>query len=180
MFMNRSQSEKFRDVHLRHEYNLIHMLPSTEMPALSGFYLKSFYNGAKRYRLQLPEFITEPDSKFCGTCGAVRVPSFNTEIAMVETGDDEGERIRALQYTCLHCSAQAKLAPRKIVPEREEKLPSDSPQVQRRDKIRKKSSAKERAKKRKKSTLSNMLSQKNEEKKSSAFSLSLESLMQND
>lgn len=184
--MNRVQSERFRDIHLDHEYNLIHMLPSTEIPALSGFYLKSFYNGSKRYRLRLPESIIEPDGKFCGNCGALRIPLFNTDMSMMESDDaDSGKSIKTLQYTCLHCKNQAQLAPTRV-PKQEEvsadRNLNSGPQAQqqKQDKVNKKaSSAKERAKKRKKSTLSNMLTQKNEEKKSKSFSLSLENMMQN-
>lgn len=182
--MNRVQSEKFRDVHLNHKYNLIHMLPSTEVPALSGFYLKSFYNGTKRYRLRLPESIVEPDNKFCGNCGAVRIPLFNTDMSITESNiENSGESIRALQYTCLHCKTQAQLAPTRIqkeIPERDEQRVKFKKEEQKKDKVNKKTSARERAKKRKRSTLSNMLSQKNEEKKNKSFSLSLDSIIQND
>lgn len=182
MSMNRSQAERFRDIHLNHKYNLVHMLPSTEVPALSGFYLKSFYNGTKRYRLKLPESITEADNKFCGNCGAVRIPLFNTKMSIAESdsGNASGST-KTLQYTCLHCEHQAQLAPIKV-----QKQSIESPgqnletkkDEQRQEKVNKKSSsARERAKKRKKNTLSNMLSQKNEEKKNKSFSLSLESMM---
>lgn len=180
--MNRAQSERFRDTHLMYKYNLIHLLPSMEVPELSGLYLKSFYNGTKRYCLQLPQYIIESNSKFCGTCGAVRVPNFNTQMAVVEEiSEHSAETIRALQYTCLHCNTEARLAPRKVEPEpnkAKETVPGSHEHLN--NKVGKKSSAKERAKKRKKSTLSNMLSQRNEEKKKNSFSLSLESLMQND
>ncbi|AQZ17601.1 SNM1 (YDR478W) [Zygosaccharomyces parabailii] len=178
--MNRAQSERFRDTHLMYKYNLIHLLPSMEVPELSGLYLKSFYNGTKRYCLQLPQYIIEPNSKFCGTCGTVRVPTFNTQMAVVEEiSENSAETFRALQYTCLHCNTEARLAPRKVEPNKSREIVTRSHEPLN-NKVGKKSSAKERAKKRKKSTLSNMLSQKNEEKKKNSFSLSLESLMQND
>lgn len=185
MTMNKSQAEKFRDVHLNHKYNLIHMLPSTEVPALSGFYLKSFYNGTKRYRLRLPESIVEPDSKFCGNCGAVRIPLFNTDMSITESNNEAtSESTRTLQYTCLHCKNQAQVAPvrvQKQTPVNVKQSVGAKEEEQKQDKVNKKtSSARERAKKRKKSTLSDMLSQKNEEKKSKSFSLSLESMIQND
>ncbi|AQZ15975.1 SNM1 (YDR478W) [Zygosaccharomyces parabailii] len=178
--MNKAQSERFRDTHLMYKYNLIHLLPSMEVPELSGLYLKSFYNGTKRYCLQLPQYITEPNSKFCGACGAVRVPSFNTQMAVVEEiSENSAEISRALQYTCLHCNTEASLAPRKVEPNKAKETVAGLHESLN-NKVGKKSSAKERAKKRKKSTLSNMLSQKNEEKKKNSFSLSLESFMQND
>lgn len=188
--MNREQTEKFRDKQLIQKYNLIHLLPTLNVPELSGLYLKSFLNATKRYQLQLPPLINDSSSKFCGSCGAVRIPRFNVEMSTVEhnkTTADEPPRV--LQYKCLNCS-YTETFPLESQSRNQIKLqtkdqgfvatwPQEKQQEKVTNKVEKKTSAKDRAKKRKLNSLSNLLSKKNEEKKKqNSPSLSLESFMQ--
>lgn len=183
--MNRGESEKFRDRQICHKYNLIHLLPTLNKPELSGLYLKSFLNATKRYQIKLPSLIEEPDSKFCGSCGCVRIPHYNTQLSTVEA--QEGEiSTRKLRYRCLHCQHEAQFqlevsTINKVVEQKplDEKFTATWPrQDKATDKVEKKNSSKSRAKKRKMNSLSNLLSKKNEEKeKRNLSSLSLESFM---
>lgn len=190
MSMNREQSDKFRDMHLGQKYNLIHMLPSIQVPELSGLYLKSFHNGAKRYQLQLPAFIDEPDAKFCGSCGCVRIPNYNVKMYTKEYSNVKtGEISRNLEYRCLHCNHVAKFSINNafetnsvdVNPEKT-KFTATWPKTVRQEgansKVEKRNSAKDRAKKRKMNSLSSLLSKKNNEKNSkNSPSMSLESFM---
>lgn len=135
--LNKQQAEKYRDIQLKYKYNLLHLLPSMETPELSGVYLRSFYNSVKRYQVTLPSSINDPDTKFCGRCGAVRVPGFNLVIEQREQNEairdgnggtssisdsnsnnnngnfvdsDAGKgtpQRDVLVYTCLHCNHKA-------------------------------------------------------------------------
>ena len=133
--LNKQQAEKYRDIQLKYKYNLLHLLPSMETPALSGVYLRSFYNSVKRYQVTLPSSINEPDAKFCGKCGAVRVAGFNLVVEQQEQNEviKDGNRGNSsikdsnnnsgspvdgdsskgalqgdvLVYTCLHCNHKA-------------------------------------------------------------------------
>lgn len=190
--MNREQAEKFRDKHLVQKYNLIHLLPTLDAPELSGLYLKSFLNATKRYRIQLPPVIGDASSKFCGSCGAVRIPRYNVEMSAIEDSEASMARgPRVLQYKCLNCQyvekfplepssqAQVKVQPRES--EFVATWPKAKDSEKTTKKVEKKTSAKERAKKRKLNSLSNLLQKKNEEKrKQNSPSLSLESFMQQD
>lgn len=189
--MNREQAEKFRDKQIVHKYNLIHMVPMIRTPELSGLYLKSFYNASKRYQLRLPPSIEDTDTKFCASCGCVRIPSYNVEMSTAERGDSmPGESARELQYKCLHCNHVAKfplgrLQENENITQKEcsnPKFTATWPKKVRSEqdttKVEKKNTAKERAKKRKMSSLSSLLSRKEEErKKKSSPSLSLDSFM---
>lgn len=180
--MNRTEAEKFRDKQISQKYNLIHLLPTLNAPELSGLYLKSFLNATKRYQLQLPSLIEESDSKFCGSCGCVRIPKFNTEISIIEDS-----QARTLRYACLQCkhvanfplelpSKDADLGQNSASEKFTATWPRKNPAA---DKVGKNSNSKARAKKRKMNSLSNLLSKKNEEKeKRTSSSLSLESFMQ--
>lgn len=191
--MNREQSEKFRDKHLIQKYNLIHLLPTLDVPELSGLYLKSFLNATKRYQLQLPPVISDSSSKFCGSCGTVRIPLRNTKMSIAENSNEtKVECTRTLQYKCLSCkytesfplkqSAHQRIEPGSQAKDRfVATWPQRKQPEKERNMVEKKSSAKERAKKRKLNSLSNLLSRKKDEKKKQASpSLSLESFMQQD
>lgn len=182
--MNRDQQEKFRDRHLRQKYNLLHIVPTLNTPALSGLYLKSFYNGVKRYNLTLPSEITDPDRKFCGNCGSVHIPSVNTEIKVVKETVPEGEPVEKIQYKCLRCNHEAKFELNKI--KSKEKRSIESSKIVKGSKTTDKairSTPKGRAKKRKQSSLNNLLTSKKKEQNSrnssstSLSSLTLESFM---
>ncbi|CCD26267.1 Snm1p NDAI_0H00930 [Naumovozyma dairenensis CBS 421] len=201
--MNRDQAEKFKDRHIRQKYDLLHLLPSmlpTGNPALSGLYLKSFYNGVKRYKLQLPSSITNSNEKFCGSCGTVRIINRNLEMEMVvrekmQENDDSSSQIKVLKYKCLNCNFENEFTVGNVSHRNKEianpKIPRDNKDrstVKLEAKntnstnggIQKKNTAKDRAKKRKMNSLSNLLSKKNQEKskqKSTSLSLSLESFM---
>lgn len=189
MSLNREQSEKFRDRHLREKYELLHMLPNVGAPALSGLYLKSFFNGSKRYQLTLPSSIIEDNNKFCGNCGVIRISTFNLSMKIDQTKDKEDNSIikRKLIYHCHACNSKNEfnLGQQRIkeqTPNKEEVgRASSAPPAPKIEKSKK--SAKQRAKARKMNSLSNMLLKKNEEKKNksttSLSSLSLENFMKN-
>lgn len=180
--MNREQKERFRDQHIGEKYNLVHLLPSLDIPELSGFYLKSFLNASKKYNLQLPDHIITPDSKFCGKCGCVKIPGNNLKMKL-----DDKER--KLIHTCLNCQnthtfdleTQKKSIEVKEIEKKE--FVATWPVKKGNDtnsKIDKKPNAKERSKKRKLNSLSNKLKKKKKdaEIKQSSSLLSLESFMQ--
>lgn len=191
MSMNREQSDRFRDRHLGQKYNLLHMLPSIQVPELSGLYLKSFHNGAKRYKVQLPAFIEDSDSKFCGSCGCIRIPNYNVKMYTIEYTDVEtGGISRNLEYRCVHCNHVAKFSMNNAfetvnsgsVPPAKTTFTATWPKTVRQEavnsKVEKRNSAKDRAKKRKMNSLSSLLSKKNNEKKNkNSPSMSLESFM---
>lgn len=183
--MNRVEAERFRDKQISQKYNLIHLLPTLNVPELSGLYLKSFYNATKRYQLQLPPLIREPEAKFCGSCGCVRIPQRNSRLSVIEEVEADTPS-RKLQYTCLHCKHVAIFPlvelPKETDPDQNptnEKFTATWPRREKTAGKVDKSSSKMRAKKRKMNSLSSLLSKKNEEReKRSSSSLSLESFMQ--
>lgn len=179
---------------MKQKYNLIHLLPSLEAPALSALYLKSFLNATKKYELCLPSSIVDSDAKFCGKCGCVRISNFNTKMWIDEdTADKTGSNQRTLIYLCLNCGRKAKF-PLICEPQEDEVNQQENSNnagfvanwpksVEKKDvnKVLKKNTAKERAKKRKSSTLSSMLAEKSEsQKKKTLSSLNLESFMEHD
>ncbi|SCU80930.1 LAMI_0B04192g1_1 [Lachancea mirantina] len=188
MSLNRQQREKFVTSHMNQKYNLVHMASLTGPPQLSGLYLKSFYNAAKRNRLQLPEHITGDGTKFCGKCGCVRIGGVNVRQRLEDVSDElSNGGNQVLSYECLDCG-DLKSFPIKRTGVREntgkpvagpftESMRSKMPGIKEAQKsgsengIGKRSSAKERAKKRKLSTLSNLLSKKNGEKQPKKSSL---------
>ncbi|QLL30821.1 hypothetical protein HG536_0A06360 [Torulaspora globosa] len=183
--MNRVEAQKFRDKQISQKYNLIHLLPTLNVPELSGLYLKSFLTATKRYQLQLPSLIGESEAKFCGSCGCVRIPQRNSRLSVIEEVEANVPS-RKLQYTCLHCKHAATFP---LVELSKESVPDQEPTSEkftatwpRREKVAgkvEKNSSKIRAKKRKMNSLSSLLSKKNEEReKRSSSSLSLESFMQ--
>ncbi|CCF59471.1 hypothetical protein KAFR_0H00620 [Kazachstania africana CBS 2517] len=190
MSLNKEQTERFRDRHIRQEYELLHLLPAVGIPELSGLYLKSFYNSTKKYRLTLPTSITDANSKFCGTCGVLFVPTFNLSMKVITPYDkDDKAAPTSLQYECLNCRKTSNFeieVPKKLkhshhVDATSGKLKSETFLEDKKKVI--KSSAKDRAKKRKMNSLSNLLNKKKkeDERKSknqgSLSSLSLDSFM---
>ena len=186
--MNGEQKTRFRDRHVRYQYDLLHCLPSvTSKPdVMSGLYLKKFYNATKRYQLTLPTPLTDPMGKFCTRCGVVRVAGLNMA---VKKHTNEAEDDVSLEYKCLYCSKTNKTLlnpqlPSPMVPSSNKKSRSNTPipsgKVSKPDnKINNSSKAKARAKKRKNNSLSNLLSQKNKEVKNKSSGIfSLESFMQ--
>lgn len=188
--MNGEQKTRFRDRHLRYQYDLLHCLPSlTSKPdALSGLYLRKFYSATKRYQLALPPQLTDPMGKFCTLCGVVRVAGVNMTMA---THKNEADNDVSLKYKCLYCSKinESVLGPElppPVASSNNKTSGSNSPmptgKVSKPDnKTNSSSKAKARAKKRKNNSLSNLLSQKNKENKNknnSSGILSLESFMQ--
>lgn len=189
MSFKRHNNEKFKARHLEQKYNLIHLLPSIGVPELSGLYLKSFFNASKRYDLQLPPLVLEGDSKFCGCCGCVRVPNFNTKMRIEEVpGDEIGESKRTLVYSCMNCNHQASFllsrSSNKVNTDKKETSAFVATWPSGKDsdgKVEKRNNAKDRAKKRKSSTLSSLLSKKTEnQEKTTLSSLNLESFMERD
>ncbi|CCK69713.1 Snm1p KNAG_0C06170 [Huiozyma naganishii CBS 8797] len=185
--MNREQRERFRDTHLRFQYDLLHYLPRSSSTApLAGLYLKKFYNATKRYQLQLPAQIVQADAKFCGQCGIVRVAHHNLLVSKQQ--GSSGQPSNRLLYTCRQCGREASFNLGEDPPlESPKTAESDSTKVSAQaGKVQKSagSSAKERAKKRKQNSLSNLLSRKNAEQKNrtsgsgSSNILSLEDFMQ--
>ncbi|QLQ78384.1 hypothetical protein HG537_0A06310 [Torulaspora globosa] len=181
--MNRLEADKFRDKQISQKYNLLHLLPTLNVPELSGLYLKSFFNATKRYQLQLPGLIAESEAKFCGSCGLVRIPQRNLRLSIIEEVEAKVPS-RKLQYTCLHCKHVATFPlelSKEIEPDQDptnEKFTATWP---RREKVAgqvDKKSSKLRAKRRKMNSLSNLLTKKHEERNRSSSSLSLESFMQ--
>lgn len=199
MSLNKQQREKFLNTNITHKYDLLHFLPTIGQPQLAGLYLKSFYNGIKRNRLQLPNSMISDDSKFCSYCGSVYIAGFNMKMRLREETTAHNQSTSKLCYECLHCGHTKEF----LIEQKSEKEPipaksefvavwptSDTTKmeastagfevVRDKDKVKKKSSAKDRAKKRKMNSLSNMLSIKKqkEENKKSKLSLSLMDFMQ--
>ncbi|CCH61388.1 hypothetical protein TBLA_0E03340 [Henningerozyma blattae CBS 6284] len=184
--MNRGEQE-FRDRHLNQKYDLIHFLPSLGIPQLSGFYFKNFLNASKRYHLQLSEIITTKDSKFCGSCGCVRIPNVNFDMLVENIEGDNGQQ-RILKYTCRNCKHCSKfeletpnIGKKREDNKKEEDFIATWPSKKSANKVEKKTtSARDRSKKRKMNSLLNRLKEKNDQKlKSSSSVLSLESFMKN-
>ncbi|SCU81820.1 LANO_0B04280g1_1 [Lachancea nothofagi CBS 11611] len=190
MSLNRQQREKFTASHISHKYNLVHLLPSIGQSQLSGLYLKSFYNGVKRNRLQLPEQVTD-GTKFCENCGLVHIAGVNLDMKIVDNPYGNDLKTKTLEYKCSKCGEvkhfpverrefeEPQKAPESFVAtwpgpqnSKKENAHSDSSKV-------KKSSGKERAKKRKMNSLANMLSKKKEqEANKKSMSLSLDDFLQ--
>lgn len=192
--MNREQKTRFRDRHLRYQYDLLHCLHSvTQRPdSLSGLYLKKFYNATKRYQLTLPTQLTDPMGMFCTQCGVVRVAGVNMEMERHVGAKGKGS---SLTYKCLYCSKSndSMLGPELAAPQpiatatsgknSRSNTPISTGKVSKpgnnNSSINNSAKAKARAKKRKNNSLSNLLSQKNKEnKKKNSGILSLESFMQ--
>ncbi|KAG0665775.1 hypothetical protein C6P45_000415 [Maudiozyma exigua] len=186
--MNRIQREKFRDRNMRQKYDLLHIKSTLNTPALSGLYLKNFYNAAKRYDLTLPSEIVDSDLKFCGNCGVVHVPLYNTDISSTIEGTKE-----MFKMVCKKCQYEAIFENPRIESAKVVRSKSNSPTLTATltpkstvtpsltsNKINK-NKAKDRAKKRKNNSLNNLLANKKKEQNngssSSLSSLTLESFM---
>ncbi|CUS24791.1 LAQU0S19e01706g1_1 [Lachancea quebecensis] len=180
MSLNRQQRENFTASHICHKYNLLHVLPGIGQSQLSGLYLKSFYNGVKRNRLQLPEPLVN-GSKFCDKCGVVYIAGLNLDMK-VEEAIKDGVGEKSLIYTCLKCNKHKQFPITTKGPEHAPKQPeafvAKWPAKKEESKV-KKITGKERAKKRKLDSLSSMLSRKREEEVSrKKLSLSLDDFLQ--
>ncbi|SCU78508.1 LAFA_0A06942g1_1 [Lachancea sp. 'fantastica'] len=187
MSLNRSQREKFVATHIAHKYNLLHILPSIEQPQLAGLYLKSFYNGTKRNRLNLPDSITN-GTKFCESCGVVHIAGVNLEMQVVEKEVKASAKPeRTLEYKCLQCSTTKEFTLEAAERFREDlRTTTSQPTIkgtsarnvephttENASMVKKQSSGKERAKRRKMNSLSNMLNKKKEAEASKKRSLTL-------
>lgn len=187
--MNKDQKIKFRDRHLRYQYELLHFIPSiTSHPdTLSGLYLRKFYNSTKRYQLNLPPTLVDKCGKFCPQCGVVRVLGVNSSTHLSKDSDKDDT---LLIYKCQLCKNETRspslgqplpapaLSPSSSLSAANSSA-SLSPGIGKVEKSGNK--AKARAKKRKMNNLSNLLSQKDKERKDSNKHkglLSLESFMQ--
>ena len=182
--MNRNQREQFRDRNMRHKYNLLHITSTLDTPALSGLYLKNFYNATKRYDLTLPSEIVNADQKFCGNCGVVHVPLYNTDIS--STVEDTKETFKMVCKKCQHEATfeNKTIESVKIVPSISNSptpTPTSTPTPSLTPNKINKNKAKDRAKKRKNNSLNSLLANKKKEQKndssSSLSSLTLESFM---
>lgn len=181
MSLNRQQREKFVVSHMCHKYNLLHVLPGIEQTQLSGLYLKSFYNGARRNRLQLPDHLSK-GTKFCDHCGVVYLAGVTLDMKVEESDKKSDEITKKLNFRCLSCS-HSKVFPLETKPAEETSSANETfvakwP-AKPKDLDVKRSKPKERAKKRKLNSLSSMLTKKREdEAKKKKLSLSLNDFLQ--
>lgn len=180
--MNRNQREQFRDRNMRQKYDLLHISSTLDTPALSGLYLKNFYNAAKRYDLTLPSEIIDGDQKFCGNCGVVHVPLYNTAISSII--EDTKETFKVVCKKCRHEATfeNPKIENGKVIQSiSNSRSPTPTPTPSLTPNKINKNKAKDRAKKRKNNSLNNLLASKKKEQKngsnSSLSSLTLESFM---
>lgn len=173
--MNRDQKIQFRDKQIRHKYALLHAMPTIDVPELSGMYLKNFYNSVKRYQLNLPDHIVQPDKKFCGECGYIQIPDHSVDINIISGERPEISSIAKFKCKkCGHHYDETVLCRKQKVAD-SANISKDIGQVK-----KKTNNAKLRAKMRKQNSLTSLLSKKDKEKKDvtkSASMLSLDSFM---
>ncbi|AET40324.1 Snm1p Ecym_5586 [Eremothecium cymbalariae DBVPG len=182
--MNKLDKERFRDIHIRHKYNILHKVLNVGTPQLSGLYLKSFYNAVKRNRLVLPNSIIEGDRKFCGSCGVIYVSGYTlaSKVQNIESADSI-ERI--LVYDCLQCGHKKEFPLSIEVKTSKEVEMVEFSNFRSKEttsnlvSVNKKSTGRHRAKKRKKNSLINVLAVKKQQTDSkNKITLSLSDFLQ--